>query len=126
MAAIFIELPYDYSSEDLNEFFDHYNLRLIRKGSSSFPLIKEGDALQSKSGVIARIMSYEKNEVGEPHILIANKKLSKEDLFCEFRGTTKYSEQRPSTSFMSCDEDPDGVYEDLAYQSEIDSEDLPF
>lgn len=74
MATSWIELPYQYDEKDLKQWFTIHNLTHLKKHGDWN--VKVGDAIRNKSGLIARVMDKKRNEVGEPHILIANKNLS--------------------------------------------------
>ena len=119
MASIWIELPYNGSREELKELFSSNGWTIMDGYTTD---VKVGRAIRTQNGIIARIMDYKLNEVGEPHILVANRKLSKSDLNdAFFAQPDPSSHDRHFTSFNNCMDDPDGVYEDLAFDRHVAS-----
>lgn len=84
MAKILVELPYNYSQEDLVEFFKLHKWEKLQKTPNEW--IHQGDGVKSESGNIARVMEIPKNEVGEKFLVLANNKLSASEMNLYFLG----------------------------------------
>lgn len=91
MASIWIELPYGYDANDIKQFLTDHKLTHLKSHGEYW--VRVGDALKSDKGVIARVMEAKRNEVGEPHICIANKNLTKEELTEQFDTDHSYVSQ---------------------------------
>jgi len=83
MAKLTIELPYSYDQKDIATWLADNSLTHLKSHGEYW--IKSGDALRSSKGVIARVVWEGRNEVGEPHIVIANNKLSSDEMFSQFQ-----------------------------------------
>lgn len=83
MAKLTLELPYSYDQKDIATWLTENSLTHLKSHGNYW--IKSGDALKSAKGVIARVVWDGRNEVGEPHIVIANNKLSSDEMFTQFQ-----------------------------------------
>ena len=99
MAKLTIELPYSYDRTDIATWLGYYSLTHMKSHGEYW--IKSGDALKSSKGVIARVVWNGRNEVGEPHIIIANNKLSTEEMWAQF--CTDQSVHDPVTHTIGSD-----------------------
>lgn len=84
MSAITLELPYNYTTNELNTWLKYKKLTLLKGKSNKYSHVQVGDALKSQNGAICRVVQTLRNEVGEPFIVIANNKLSKQGMYAEF------------------------------------------
>ena len=82
MGAIAIELPYNYDDEDVVEFFEYHQAKhLPAKNRTHLTwIVKTNDGVRLKNGVVCRVVDTVRNEVGEPFMVIANKKFTEDEL----------------------------------------------
>jgi hypothetical protein len=83
MAKLTIELPYSYTEANITEWLESNKLTHLKTHRQY--LIRTGDALKSSKGIIARVVWDGRNEVSEPYIVIANNKLSSDEMFTQFQ-----------------------------------------
>jgi hypothetical protein len=116
MGKVWIELPYQGDAEDLQKFFEALEITHFRKDhkeSDEIRYIKVGDGVRFKNGLVARVMEYKCNEVGEPHILVANKNTTDNRLY-------KLVYETALIDNLLVKDDSEEEYHDGVYEDELD------